>query len=93
MKQIEDLRRKKKQIMEGASPESKKRLFYSKGMLPPRERIEKLLDPGSFFELDVLATHHYRDFGMDKRKIPAEGVITGFGQINGRYVALYAQDF
>lgn len=93
MKQIEGLRRRKKQIMEGASPESKKRLFYSKGMLPPRERIEKLLDPGSFYELDMLATHHYRDFGMDKRKIPAEGVITGFGKINGRYVALYAQDF
>ncbi|MBI5605087.1 MAG: acyl-CoA carboxylase subunit beta [Deltaproteobacteria bacterium] len=63
------------------------------GLLPPRERIQKLLDPGSFFELDRLATHHYREFGMDKREIPADGVITGFGRINGRKVAVYAQDF
>jgi len=93
VKRILDLRHKKNQIIEGAGPESQDRFFYGKGMLPPREKINKLLDPGSFFELDMLATHHCRDFGMEKKDIPAEGVITGFGQINGRYVALYAQDF
>ena len=90
---IENLKQKKKAIVDGAEDDVKKRLFYDKGMLPPRTRIEKLLDPGTFFEIDMLATHHYREFGMDSRNIPAEGVITGFGQINGRKVALYAQDF
>ena len=71
----------------------RKRAFYDKGMFPPRERIARLLDEGTFNELDMLATHHYTEFGMDKKKIPAEGVITGFGEINGRKVALYAQDF
>lgn len=73
--------------------EMKKKVFYDKEMLPPRERIEKLLDPGTFFKLGALATHHYRDFGMDKKVIPADGVITGFGEINGRKVCVYAQDF
>ena len=67
MDKIETLRQKKRKIIEGASPETKQRLFYDKGMLPPRERIDKLLDAGSFFELDLLATHHYQDFGMDKK--------------------------
>ena len=93
MDRIEALRQKKRKIIEGVGTEQKKKIFYDKGMLPPRERIEKLLDPGSFFELDMLATHHYRDFGMDKKEIPADGVITGFGQINGRKVCVYAQDF
>ena len=93
MDKIEWLREKKRGIIEGADPALKKKLFYDKGMYPPRERIEKLLDLGTFFELDMLATHHYRDFGMDKKKIPAEGVITGFGEINARRVCVYAQDF
>jgi acetyl-CoA carboxylase carboxyltransferase component len=93
MDRIEILRKKKKKVVEGASEEIKKKLFYDKGMLPPRERIDKLLDAGSFFELDMLATHRYQDFGMDKKEIPAEGVITGFGEINGRRVCVYAQDF
>lgn len=93
MNEIDALRKKKLEIIESISTEHKKKLFYDKGMLPPRERIEKLLDHGSFVELDMLATHHYQDFGMDKRKIPAEGVICGFGQINSRKVCVYAQDF
>ena len=93
MDKIEALRQKKRKIIEGVGTDQKKKIFYDKGMLPPRERIKKLLDPGSFFELDMLATHHYRDFGMDEKEIPADGVITGFGQINGRKVCVYAQDF
>ena len=93
MDKIETLRQKKRKVIEGAGREAKQRLFHDKGMLPPRERIEKLLDAESFFELDMLATHHYQDFGMDKKEIPAEGVITGFGEINGRKVCVYAQDF
>lgn len=90
---IEELRRRKSRIVESIDQQTKKRLFSDKGMFPPRGRIEKLLDPQSFFEVDLLATHNYQDFGMDKRFIPAEGVVTGYGTINGRRVAVYAQDF
>jgi len=93
MNVIDKLRLKKRETIKGTSPEKKKKLFYDKGMFPPRERIERLLDPGSFFELDMLATHHCRDFGMEKREIPGDGVITGYGKINDRKVCVYAQDF
>lgn len=93
MEKIKELQKKKSAIIHGAGPHEKKKTFYSKGMLPPRERIDRLLDEGTFNELDMLATHHYREFGMDRREIPAEGVITGFGEIKSRKVALYAQDF
>jgi acetyl-CoA carboxylase carboxyltransferase component len=83
----------KRQLVNATSPEMAKKMFYDKGMYPPRERIEKLLDPGTFFELDIFAKHQFRDFGMDKKEIPADGVITGFGEINSRKVCVYAQDF
>jgi hypothetical protein len=90
---IEEFLQKKKKLIEGAGPAQYKKHFHDKGMLAPRERIDKLVDPGTFFELDVFAAHHYKEFGMDKRTIPADGVITGFGEINGRKVAVYSQDF
>ena len=93
MKAIENLRAKKQAILDWPGPQKKQKMFYDKGMLPPRVRLERLLDPGTFFELDMLATHHCHDFGMEKKEIPAEGVITGFGEINGRQVAVYSQDF
>ena len=93
MRAIEDLRRRKEAILGYPGFKKKKEIFYDRGMLPPRERVEKLLDPNSFFELDMFATHHCSDFGMDKREIPCEGVITGFGEIGQRKVAVYAQDF
>lgn len=85
--------RYRQSLIESSSPETAQKVFYSKGMYTPRERLAKLLDPDSFSELDVLATHHQSDFGMDKKKIPADGVITGFGEINHRKVCVYAQDF
>jgi len=88
--QLLELRR---QIVNATSPEMVKKLFYDNGMYPPRERIEKLLDPGTFSELDIFARHQFQDFGMDKKEIPADGVITGFGEINSRKVCVYAQDF
>ncbi|MDP6178739.1 MAG: carboxyl transferase domain-containing protein, partial [Desulfatiglandales bacterium] len=93
MDKVKALRQKKKTIIGGAGPEQKKKLFYDRGMFPPRERIGKLLDPGSFVELDMLATHHSQDFGMEKKEILADGVITGYGHIHGRKVCVYAQDF
>jgi propionyl-CoA carboxylase beta chain len=61
--------------------------------LTARERLELLLDPGSFVELDKLVTHQCRDFGMDKQEVPGDGVVTGHGKIDGRTVFVFAQDF
>ncbi len=64
-----------------------------KHRMTARKRLDVLFDTGTFTELDIFVTHHCRDFGMDKKKIPAEGVISGFGKINGRLVYAYSQDF
>ena len=66
---------------------------HEAGKLTARERIEALLDPGSFQELDALVVHRNRDFGMDKKRIPGDGVVTGHGRIDGRHVFVFAQDF
>ncbi len=63
------------------------------GKLTARERIELLLDPGTFVELDRFVTHRIADFGMDKKKIFGDGVVTGYGSIHGRTVFVFAQDF
>lgn len=83
----------KQRLIEATSPEMAQKVFYQKCMYTPRERLAKLLDRDSFAELDVFAAHQYTDFGMDRKKIPADGVITGFGEIKGRKVCVYAQDF
>jgi propionyl-CoA carboxylase beta chain len=61
--------------------------------LTARERIDLLLDTDSFHEIDKLVVHRCLDFGMDKNKIPGDGVITGYGRVNGRNVYVFAQDF
>lgn len=66
---------------------------HKKGKLTARERLDLLLDPGSFEELGMFVRHRSSDFGLDKNKIPGDGVVTGFGTINGRPVAVYSQDF
>ena len=66
---------------------------HKTGKLTARERIEALLDPGSFQELDALVVHRNNDFGMDKKRIPGDGVVTGHGRVNGRPVFVFAQDF
>jgi len=66
---------------------------HAEGKLTARERIEKLLDAGSFVELDKLKTHRCPDFGMEARKVPGDGVVTGHGRIDGRPVFVFAQDF
>jgi propionyl-CoA carboxylase beta chain len=63
------------------------------GRKTARERIEILIDPGSFVELDKFMTHRTSDFGMDKQKISGDGVVSGYGKIDGRLVYLFAQDF
>ncbi|MEE3315212.1 MAG: acyl-CoA carboxylase subunit beta, partial [Treponema sp.] len=66
---------------------------HEKGKLHAIERINALCDPNTFFEIYSAARHNCTSFGMDKKEIPYDGVITGFGKINGKKVAVYAQDF
>src|SRR6188768_3385800 len=66
---------------------------HAKGKLTARERIELLVDPGSFEEWDMFVEHNCVDFGMENQKIPGDGVGTGYGMVNGRLVFVFSQDF
>ncbi len=66
---------------------------HQKGKLTARERIDRLLDEGSFEEFDMFVTHRCNDFGLDDKRYYADGVVTGYGTIDGRLVYIYAQDF
>ncbi|MEM1957502.1 MAG: carboxyl transferase domain-containing protein [Archaeoglobaceae archaeon] len=66
---------------------------HEQGKLTARERIELLLDPGSFVEINQFVEKRNTDFGLDKMDLPADGVITGYGTVDGRPVAVFAQDF
>lgn len=73
--------------------ESRVAAQHKRGKLTARERIELLLDSGSFEEFDMFVQHRSIDFGMEKQKIPGDGVITGWGTINGRAVFVFSKDF
>ncbi|MFT3848920.1 MAG: acyl-CoA carboxylase subunit beta [Propionivibrio sp.] len=66
---------------------------HERGKLTARERLALLLDEGSFQEFGALATHEFTAFGLDQQRFPGDGIVTGFGKINGRRVAVFAQDF
>ena len=66
---------------------------HKRGKLTARERIDLLLDPGSFVEMDMFVTHRCRDFGMEKKVIPGDGVVTGYGTVDGRQIFVFSQDF
>jgi propionyl-CoA carboxylase beta chain len=66
---------------------------HERGKLTARERIELLLDPESFEEFDMFVEHRCADFGMEKTKVPGDGVVTGWGTVNGRKVFIFAKDF
>jgi propionyl-CoA carboxylase beta chain len=66
---------------------------HAAGKLTARERIDKLFDPGSFTEIDAFVTHRCTDFGMEDNKSLGDGVVTGYGRVNGRQVFVFAQDF
>src|SRR5580765_3161006 len=66
---------------------------HAKGKLTARERIELLLDEGTFEEWDMFVEHRCADFGMADNKVPGDGVVTGYGMINGRLVFVFSQDF
>jgi len=89
IKEIEDLRVK---IKAGGGPEAIEKQ-HKQGKMTARERIDYLFDPGTFVEFDVFAKQLGRDYGLDKRFVPADGVVTGYGRINGRYAFCYSEDF
>ncbi|NJD18490.1 MAG: acyl-CoA carboxylase subunit beta [Gemmatimonadetes bacterium] len=89
---LERLRRMRQESLLGGGPVRIKRQ-HSFGKLTARERIELLLDPGSFVELDAFVTHRGREFGLDRHRVLGDGVVTGHGAIDGRLVFLFSQDF
>ncbi len=66
---------------------------HDKGKLTARERINLLLDEGTFTEMDPLVTHHYHEYDMQKKKFFTDGVVCGYGTVNGRQIFVFAYDF
>jgi propionyl-CoA carboxylase beta chain len=89
---LAELRQRHRAAEEGGGAERRERQ-HREGKLSARERVELLLDEGSFEELDKLVTHRARDFGMDEQVIPGDGLVTGYGLIDGRLAYVFAQDF
>jgi propionyl-CoA carboxylase beta chain len=89
---IEHLEELNKRALEAGGPQRIKKQ-HDAGKLTARERIELLVDPGSFVEMDRLVVHQCNDFGMDQNKIPGDGVVTGYGRVGGRQIFVFAQDF
>lgn len=90
---IMDFFKRKDTVTEGGGEKAIQKQ-KSMGKMTARQRIENLLDPGSFHEMDLFVEHNCKDFNMDKKKLNADGVVTGTGTICGGYpIAIYAQDF
>ncbi len=83
----------KKQQIAGGGGEARVKAQHARGKLTARERIEKLLDPGSFLELSAFCSHRSTDFGLADQQHPGDAVVTGCGAIDGRKVFVYSQDF
>lgn len=91
-RKIEELRIKRENIEKGGGEERIQKQ-HSAGKFTARERLSMLFDEGSFVELDAFVEHRSTDFNMANTKAPADGVVTGYGTVNGRLVYAYAQDF
>ena len=89
LRRLQELREK---TLEGGGAERIQRQ-HDRGKLSARERLDVLLDPGSFVELDRFVEHRSNDFGLDRQRIPGDGVVTGYGKVDGRTVYLFSQDF
>jgi propionyl-CoA carboxylase beta chain len=89
---ISQLEQKRKESLLGGG---KKRIEdqHKKGKLTARERVELLVDEGSFNEIGAFVAHRSKDFGMEEQIIPGDGVVTGYGKVNGRFVYIFSQDF
>jgi acetyl-CoA carboxylase carboxyltransferase component len=91
-KKLQDYSHRKETIITGGGPQALQKQL-AMGKMPARERIEALLDPGTFHEYDLFVEHKCADFGMDRKQLPGDGVVTGTGKISGHPVCVYAQDF
>ncbi len=89
---MEEVNRRHRAALEGGGAERQERQ-HKEGKLSARERVELLLDEGTFEEIDKLVRHRCRDFGMDEQVIDGDGFITGWGYIHGRLAYVFAQDF
>jgi len=89
---IEEYKQKREKILEMGGPEAIEKR-HQRGQWTARERIEYFFDPGTFTEIGLFVKHRTTAFGLDKREVPAEGVVTGFGKVNGRYVVAFAEDY
>jgi propionyl-CoA carboxylase beta chain len=89
---IDELRRRRKAALTPGGRDAAKKQ-HDRGKLTARERVELLMDKGSFVETDPLAVHRAHDFGMDRRRPPGDGVVTGYGMVDGRKIFVASQDF
>src|SRR4026209_1621315 len=92
VEKIRDLAERKSELLLGGGQE-RIAAEHKKGKLTARERIELLLDPGTFTETGVFVTHRCTDFDMERRRPLGDGVVAGYGRIDGRLVFVFAQDF
>ena len=90
--QVQELAEREQRAEQGGGPERVAKQ-HEAGKLSARERLDLLLDPGSFVELDKFVVHRCIDFGMESQKFPGDGVVTGYGTIGGRTVYVFSQDF
>ncbi|MCD6546064.1 MAG: methylmalonyl-CoA carboxyltransferase [Thermotogae bacterium] len=89
---LRDFHEQREKIKLGGGKEKIERQHKS-GKLTSRERLQYLLDEGSFMEIDEFVKHRNNYFGLDKVELPADGVVTGIGKVDGRYIAVFSQDF
>ena len=89
---IEIMKKKQAKVLAGGG-EKRIEKQHASGKKTARERVDLLLDPGTFVELDQFVTHRCTNFGMEKKELPGEGVVTGYGTVDGRLVYVFAQDF
>ncbi|MBI4260117.1 MAG: methylmalonyl-CoA carboxyltransferase, partial [Actinobacteria bacterium] len=89
---VEELRRRRQEALHAGGTEAERKQ-HARGKLTARERIELLLDKGSFVETDMMVRHRSHDFAMERKRPPGDGVVTGWGTIDGRKVFVFSQDF
>ena len=89
---IAELKKRDQMAQEGGGAQRRERQ-HKEGKMSARERVEFLLDEGTFEETDKLVTHRCHNFGMEKQKFYGDGFITGYGRVEGRLVFVFAQDF
>ena len=91
-KRMEDWKKRRDHIMQMGGPAAVAQ-HHKKGLMTARERVEYLFDSGTFTEIGTFVAHRATAFGMDKKDIPADGIVTGFGKVDGRYVVTASEDY